>query len=185
MILIKKKKKSRDDGLRRLFGDGSSLGPIHYGPKRRKGFAWALKTLLGPHPTLHPPLDELMRSFCFLLPSVIPNPSEQMPLGHAMLLTKLPACTPILRWNHAIAMDVSPLPSGDEDDGGGLSDAERSPLPEEGGLPGGLLSDWMPRHVSVIMDGNARWARRRGLPPSAGHEAGLRSLRELVRRCFD
>ncbi|KAH9701678.1 dehydrodolichyl diphosphate synthase 2 [Citrus sinensis] len=41
----------------------------------------------------------------------------------------------------------------------------------------------MPRHVAVIMDGNVRWARQRGLPSSAGHEAGVRSLRELVELC--
>lgn len=33
------------------------------------------------------------------------------------------------------------------------------------------------------MDGNVRWARQRGLPSSAGHEAGVRSLRELVELC--
>ncbi|PKI59806.1 hypothetical protein CRG98_019812 [Punica granatum] len=41
----------------------------------------------------------------------------------------------------------------------------------------------MPRHVAVIMDGSARWARRRGLPASSGHEAGVRSLKELVELC--
>lgn len=50
-------------------------------------------------------------------------------------------------------------------------------------LPSGLQRELMPRHVAVIMDGNARWARRRGLPPSSGHEAGVRSLRELIELC--
>ena len=54
---------------------------------------------------------------------------------------------------------------------------------EEEVLPGGLRRDLMPKHVSVIMDGNGRWARQRGLPTSAGHEAGVRSLRELVDLC--
>lgn len=40
--------------------------------------------------------------------------------------------------------------------------------------------DGVPRHVAVIMDGNNRWARRRGLPGRAGHEAGERALRDLV-----
>ncbi len=39
-----------------------------------------------------------------------------------------------------------------------------------------------PRHVAVIMDGNGRWARHRGLPRSAGHQAGLEAAREIVRQ---
>ena len=35
-------------------------------------------------------------------------------------------------------------------------------------------------HVAIIMDGNGRWANKRGLPRSAGHHAGVRSLRETV-----
>ncbi|RMF74405.1 MAG: hypothetical protein D6744_14515, partial [Planctomycetota bacterium] len=31
----------------------------------------------------------------------------------------------------------------------------------------------LPRHVAIIMDGNGRWARRRGLPRVAGHRAGI------------
>jgi undecaprenyl diphosphate synthase len=38
----------------------------------------------------------------------------------------------------------------------------------------------MPRHVAVIMDGNGRWAKARGLPRVAGHEAGIDSVREVV-----
>ncbi|XP_061347218.1 dehydrodolichyl diphosphate synthase 2 [Gastrolobium bilobum] len=41
----------------------------------------------------------------------------------------------------------------------------------------------MPKHVAVIMDGNGRWAKLRGMPPSAGHEAGVQSLRKLLRLC--
>ncbi|XP_021278325.1 dehydrodolichyl diphosphate synthase 2 isoform X2 [Herrania umbratica] len=54
---------------------------------------------------------------------------------------------------------------------------------EEEELPEGLNKELMPKHVAVIMDGNGRWARQRGLPTSAGHEAGVRSLRELVELC--
>jgi undecaprenyl diphosphate synthase len=39
----------------------------------------------------------------------------------------------------------------------------------------------MPRHVAVIMDGNGRWARARGLPRSAGHRKGVEALRRAVR----
>lgn len=51
---------------------------------------------------------------------------------------------------------------------------------EEEAVPEGLQRELMPRHVAVIMDGNVRWARQRGLPGSAGHEAGVRSLRRMV-----
>ena len=39
----------------------------------------------------------------------------------------------------------------------------------------------IPTHIAVIMDGNGRWARRRGLPRTMGHRAGMDSLRAVVR----
>ena len=39
----------------------------------------------------------------------------------------------------------------------------------------------IPRHVAIIMDGNGRWAKRRGLPRLAGHRAGSKIIREVVR----
>ena len=41
----------------------------------------------------------------------------------------------------------------------------------------------LPRHIAVIMDGNGRWAKRRGLPRSEGHRAGSEAVRALVREC--
>jgi undecaprenyl diphosphate synthase len=41
------------------------------------------------------------------------------------------------------------------------------------------------RSVAIIMDGNARWARSRGLPVLAGHSAGTRALRRTVEACLD
>ncbi|MCR4817968.1 MAG: di-trans,poly-cis-decaprenylcistransferase [Fretibacterium sp.] len=38
----------------------------------------------------------------------------------------------------------------------------------------------IPRHLAIILDGNGRWARRRGLPRLMGHRAGLRKLEEMV-----
>ncbi len=38
----------------------------------------------------------------------------------------------------------------------------------------------IPRHVAIIMDGNGRWARQRGLPRIGGHRAGMASVREIV-----
>ena len=41
----------------------------------------------------------------------------------------------------------------------------------------------IPRHVAIIMDGNGRWARHRDLPRLKGHEAGVESIRCVVRSC--
>lgn len=41
----------------------------------------------------------------------------------------------------------------------------------------------LPRHIAIIMDGNGRWARKRGLPRPAGHHAGLKSVRTTVEVC--
>lgn len=42
-----------------------------------------------------------------------------------------------------------------------------------------------PRHVAIIMDGNGRWAKARGLPRVAGHRAGVEALRRTVRAASD
>jgi len=41
----------------------------------------------------------------------------------------------------------------------------------------------VPSHVAIIMDGNGRWAQKRGLPRTEGHAAGAESVREVVRAC--
>ena len=41
----------------------------------------------------------------------------------------------------------------------------------------------LPTHIGVIMDGNGRWAKRRGLPRSAGHQAGAETLKKIVTEC--
>ena len=41
----------------------------------------------------------------------------------------------------------------------------------------------LPRHVAIIMDGNGRWAKSRGLPRVEGHRAGIASVREAVETC--
>ena len=38
----------------------------------------------------------------------------------------------------------------------------------------------IPQHVAIIMDGNGRWAKRRGMPRSMGHRAGADVLKEIV-----
>lgn len=41
----------------------------------------------------------------------------------------------------------------------------------------------IPRHVAIIMDGNNRWAKRRGIPGAAGHRAGVEAVRGTLRAC--
>ncbi len=41
----------------------------------------------------------------------------------------------------------------------------------------------LPRHIAIIMDGNGRWAKERGLPRVAGHNEGINSVREITREC--
>jgi len=45
--------------------------------------------------------------------------------------------------------------------------------------------DAPPRHVAIIMDGNGRWAKARGLPRTAGHKAGMEAVRRAVRAAND
>jgi undecaprenyl diphosphate synthase len=44
------------------------------------------------------------------------------------------------------------------------------------------MSD-LPQHVAIIMDGNGRWAQQRHLPRIAGHQAGAKAVKEVVRTC--
>jgi len=54
----------------------------------------------------------------------------------------------------------------------------RIPTPEELIARGNI-----PRHVAIIMDGNGRWAKARGVPRLMGHRAGRESVREAVKGC--
>jgi len=47
----------------------------------------------------------------------------------------------------------------------------------------GLDAARLPRHVAIIMDGNGRWARQRGLPRIEGHSRGVKSVRATVEEC--
>src|ERR1700744_5113599 len=49
--------------------------------------------------------------------------------------------------------------------------------------PPGLGPEMLPRHVAIIMDGNGRRARQRGLPRLAGHRAGAKTVRLIVEEC--
>jgi len=55
------------------------------------------------------------------------------------------------------------------------------PPPHPSGVkPPTIPKDLVPRHVAVVMDGNGRWAKERGLPRTAGHERGEASLLDCV-----
>ena len=41
----------------------------------------------------------------------------------------------------------------------------------------------LPRHIAIIMDGNGRWAKKRGLPRTAGHAAGAENFRAIATYC--
>ena len=56
----------------------------------------------------------------------------------------------------------------------------RAPTPEELKARGPL-----PRHVAIIMDGNGRWAAKRGVPRLWGHRAGRRAVREAIEACLE
>jgi undecaprenyl diphosphate synthase len=43
----------------------------------------------------------------------------------------------------------------------------------------------VPVHVAIIMDGNGRWAKKRGLPRQAGHRAGVENLRRVIDACIE
>jgi undecaprenyl diphosphate synthase len=47
------------------------------------------------------------------------------------------------------------------------------------------LPEIVPTHIAVIMDGNGRWARSRGLPRLAGHRAGTENLRRVIEACVE
>ena len=48
-----------------------------------------------------------------------------------------------------------------------------------------VLPDKLPDHVGFIMDGNGRWAKKRGLPRSFGHREGAKQFKKIVRYCKD
>ncbi|MHC4617597.1 MAG: isoprenyl transferase [Planctomycetota bacterium] len=49
----------------------------------------------------------------------------------------------------------------------------------------GLKAGRMPRHIAIIMDGNGRWAQRRGLPRAEGHRQGGKTVEKIAQSCVD
>src|SRR3954451_15027159 len=57
----------------------------------------------------------------------------------------------------------------------------RPPAPHPSGQrPPDIPRELVPRHVAIVMDGNGRWAKQRGLPRTAGHERGEHALFDVV-----
>ncbi|BAK99138.1 undecaprenyl pyrophosphate synthetase [Oscillibacter valericigenes Sjm18-20] len=52
-----------------------------------------------------------------------------------------------------------------------------------GKLAGQVDKSRLPRHIAIIMDGNGRWATKRGLPRTAGHKAGAETFRKIATYC--
>jgi len=49
----------------------------------------------------------------------------------------------------------------------------------------GLTPDQMPRHIAIIMDGNGRWAKKKGLPRVKGHREGGKTVEKIAQCCVD
>jgi undecaprenyl diphosphate synthase len=62
-----------------------------------------------------------------------------------------------------------------------MTQLRSQPAPETSPLE--VPRDRLPRHIAIIMDGNGRWARRRGQPRIAGHQAGAARVREIIIEC--
>lgn len=60
------------------------------------------------------------------------------------------------------------------------SNAALAPVPPPTVL---LRPEQLPRHIAIVMDGNGRWAKARGLPRSEGHAAGVEAIHRVIRSC--
>ena len=71
--------------------------------------------------------------------------------------------------------------------GGGSSNSERTEKAPAGANPLYDRINWqrLPRHVAVIMDGNGRWAQGKGLIRTAGHKAGVKTLKDVLKTAID
>ena len=54
---------------------------------------------------------------------------------------------------------------------------------KRGNTAGQVDMSRLPRHIAIIMDGNGRWAKKRGLPRTAGHKAGAETFRDIATYC--
>ena len=56
-------------------------------------------------------------------------------------------------------------------------------MTENNNTKGGERANSVPRHIAIILDGNGRWAKKRGLPRTAGHAAGSENFRKIATYC--
>jgi undecaprenyl diphosphate synthase len=62
----------------------------------------------------------------------------------------------------------------------------RPPTPHASGVrPPAIPADALPKHIALVMDGNGRWAKQRGLPRTEGHKRGENSLFDVVEGCIE
>ncbi|PWH84240.1 isoprenyl transferase [Algibacter marinivivus] len=52
-------------------------------------------------------------------------------------------------------------------------------------LKNSILTDRLPKHIAIIMDGNGRWAKQKGMLRAFGHENGTKSVRQTVEACAE
>src|SRR5947207_13173998 len=65
--------------------------------------------------------------------------------------------------------------------GASVSTSVRPPEPHAGGArPPAIAPELLPRHVALVMDGNGRWGKERGLPRTEGHKRGEHSLFDVI-----
>ena len=64
-----------------------------------------------------------------------------------------------------------------------MADIQKNQAGQTEGLPRSNGKEGLPRHIAIIMDGNGRWATRRGLPRTAGHKAGAETFRRIATYC--
>ena len=65
----------------------------------------------------------------------------------------------------------------------GGDDADSATTTDPSSLPLTLTREALPKHIAVVMDGNGRWAKCRGLARSDGHRAGVNAIHDLIRSC--
>lgn len=60
---------------------------------------------------------------------------------------------------------------------------ESAPVTDSAAAPPSIPAGRVPRHIAIIMDGNGRWAKARGLPRTEGHRHGVENLRRILEAC--